>query len=226
MISYRVIAVFSRHVAWRVLIALEEKKVTYRSVCVSFSSGVLKTPLFRRLNPRMRVPIFVDGLTGAVVYESLAILEYLEKFYPSHSLLPTDPIPYAIAETRFHEANEFLSSVGELIVYIRRVPDDKRNPQVLQHKWSLVEKELEIWEQYLQSKPYLLGNDIYMCDFVLFTNIAYAVRCGLKLDGVYPNLACFYTRLCARPSIDKTWPPHWKVTCGQPVLSCVGNKMH
>ena len=49
-------------IAWRILIALEEKQLPYRSVCVSFSSGVLKSPFFRALNPRMRIPVLVEPI--------------------------------------------------------------------------------------------------------------------------------------------------------------------
>ncbi|KAG7396445.1 hypothetical protein PHYBOEH_002262 [Phytophthora boehmeriae] len=173
--------------AWRILIALEEKKLPYRSVCVSFSSGVLKTPFFRALNPRMRIPVLVEPaelpvpreestedetpkskvaeaamgisrlMTSSVsqyrtiVYESGAILEYLEKKYPGAPCMPESPAQYAIAQSRLHEANEILSVVGDLVVYLRRFPQERRNPAVLNAKWASVESELSLWESYLGS---------------------------------------------------------------------------
>lgn len=266
--------------AWRVLIALEEKGVPYRSVCVSFSSGVLKAPFFRALNPRMRVPVLVEPVENAsvaaktstasattdagadatasaaatsrnggivaetdasagvaaisqgishllsfpqertVVYESTAILEYLERKFPSKPCMPAPPSLYAIAQSRLHEANEILSVVGDLVVYLRRFPQGKRNPSVVAAKWASAEAELNLWERYLDGRQFLVDMEVpYLCDFTLFTNIAYAVRCGLQLDGLYPRLAMFYVRLCARASIEKTWPPHWKTTFGSKVLT-------
>ncbi len=205
-------------IAWRVLIALEEKKIDYRSVCVSFSSGVLKGTVFQQLNPRMKVPVFVDGTAGIVLYECSAILAYLEQFFP-HPLMPiSDPKSFGIAQTRLHESNEVLSIVGEMVVYLRRMAQAQKNhPQantimknpkidsVLQAKWAGLESELKLWEQYLSDNLYVAGNEMYLCDIVVFTNIAYAVRCGLQLDGLYPRLAMFYLRMCARPSIEKTY---------------------
>ncbi|KDO24722.1 hypothetical protein SPRG_10256 [Saprolegnia parasitica CBS 223.65] len=209
--------------AWRVLIALEEKKIEYRSVCVSFSSGVLKTPAFQQLNPRMRVPVFADGTSGVILYECAAILAYLEQFYPN-PLLPNDPKLYAIAQTRLHESNEILSMVGEMVVYLRRAQANatkniRPNPDVLQAKWHYLESELKLWELYLTGRNYLVANEPCLCDIVVFTNVAYAVRCGLQLDGLYPRLAMWYLRMCSRPSIEKTWPPHWKTTIGFSVLA-------
>ncbi|KAF0704776.1 hypothetical protein AaE_014759 [Aphanomyces astaci] len=208
---------------WRVLIALEEKNIEYRSVCASFSSGVLKSPAFRQLNPRMRVPVYVDGTAGVILYECDAILAFLERFYPN-PLMPTDPKSFAIAETRLHEANEVLSTVGEMVVYLRRAQSNakkniKTNMDMLHAKWNVLETELKLWEMYLDGRQYLVGNDAFLCDVVVFTNVAYAVRCGLQLDGLYPRLAMWYLRMCSRPSVEKTWPPHWKTTIGFTVLA-------
>ncbi|KAL7689807.1 putative Thioredoxin-like superfamily, glutathione S-transferase domain superfamily [Plasmopara halstedii] len=241
--------------AWRILIALEEKKLPYRSVCVSFSSGVLKTPFFRALNPRMRIPVLVEPVEMSqpsdetipndtldptskvteaavgmsrlmtpqfrtIMYESSAILEYLEKKYPERPSMPSMPALYAVAQSRLHEANEILSVVGDLVVYLRRFPSGKRNMEIVNAKWTSVEKELNLWEFYLDGHQFLVdSNTPYLCDFTLFTNIAYAVRCGLQLDGLYPRLAMFYLRLCARKSIETTWPPHWRTTYGSKVLT-------
>ncbi|CAH0474358.1 unnamed protein product [Peronospora belbahrii] len=249
--------------AWRILIALEEKKLPYRSVCVSFSSGVLKSSFFRTLNPRMRIPVLVEpvelqsdksnddhqhevletlppksrvaeaamGISRlmtqqslsqyrTIVYESCAILEYLEKKYYTAPCMPVSTALYAVAQSRLHEANEILSVVGDLVVYLRRFPHEKRNPVVVNAKWAVVEGELSLWEAYLDGHQFLVDSNVpYLCDFTLFTNIAYAVRCGLQLDGLYPRLAMFYVRMCARGSIDTTWPPHWRTTFGSKVLT-------
>lgn len=210
------------------LIALEEKQLSYRSVCVSFSSGVLKAPFFKALNPRVRVPVLVEpvdeleALHGerTIVYESDAILDYLEHKFPEPRCMPAQLPRYAIAQTRLHEANEILSVVGDLVVYLRRFPPERRNAAVLATKWANLEAELNLWESYLNGRLYLVDMEVpYLCDFTLFTNIAYAVRCGLQLDGLYPRLAMLYVRMCARPSIERTWPPHWKTTFGSKVLT-------
>uniref|UniRef100_M4BJ65 GST N-terminal domain-containing protein n=1 Tax=Hyaloperonospora arabidopsidis (strain Emoy2) TaxID=559515 RepID=M4BJ65_HYAAE len=250
--------------AWRTLIALEEKNLPYRSICISFSSGVLKTPFFRALNPRMRIPVLVEPVEHlrqqvdkrarekvdattvevprnvdetvrsdtprrmvvnmsqdrTIVYESGAILAYLEKTYDEAPCMPLSPALYAVAQSRLHESNEILSIVGDLVVYLRRFPHEKRNVAVVNAKWASVECELRLWESYLDGHEFLVDPEVpYLCDFTLFTNIAYAVRCGLQLDGLYPRLARFYVRLCARKSIKTTWPPHWRTTFGSKVLT-------
>ena len=62
---------------------------------VSFESGVLRTPPFLALNPRGKVPIFVDG--EVVMHESLAILHYIESRFPEvgTSVEPSSGVFYA-----------------------------------------------------------------------------------------------------------------------------------
>lgn len=175
----------------------------------------------------MRVPVLIEPVnevTGSrtTLYECSAILEYLERTYTGRPCMPpsTNLAQFAIAEMRFHESNELLSVLGDLITYLRRVSSEERNQALLKTKLNQVEIELNLWESYLTGNAFLVdSNQPYLCDFTLFTNLAYAVRCGLQLDGLYPRLAMFYTRIRARPSVQNTWPPHWKVTEGTKILS-------
>src|SRR4051794_37399111 len=76
--------------AWRVQLALEHKALPYERKVLSFSAGDTRKPEFVALNPRHRVPTIVDG--DFVLYESNAIVEYLEEAYPGRGqpLFPGD----------------------------------------------------------------------------------------------------------------------------------------
>ena len=67
--------------AWRVQLALEAKALPYERRLLSFSAGDTRKPEFAKLNPRHRVPTIVDG--DFVLYESNAIVEYLDEAYAS-----------------------------------------------------------------------------------------------------------------------------------------------
>ena len=72
------------------------------------------------------------------------------------------------------------------VVHLRRLRHEKRNSAAVSAKWASVEYELRLWESYLDGHQYLVDPDVpYLCDFMLFTNIAYAVRCDLQLNGLY-----------------------------------------
>ena len=52
--------------------------------------GHQRDPKFRAVNPMMAIPALVDG-DGPALFESLAIIEYLDETHPKPPLLPNDP---------------------------------------------------------------------------------------------------------------------------------------
>src|SRR5215510_7448169 len=74
--------------AWKVWLTLEHKRIPYEFKLLSFDRGDLKTPEFRAVNPRGQVPAIVDD--GFALWESMAIVEYLDERYPQPPLLPHD----------------------------------------------------------------------------------------------------------------------------------------
>ena len=81
----------------RVRIVLHEKRIACEEVVVDLPGGGLQTVAFRTLNPFGQVPVLEDD--GLVLYESIAILEYLEERYPTPALMPAND-PVARARTR------------------------------------------------------------------------------------------------------------------------------
>ena len=67
--------------AWRVQLALEHKALPYELKVLSFSAGDTRKPEFLALNPRHRVPVLVHD--DFVLYESNAIVEYLDEAFPA-----------------------------------------------------------------------------------------------------------------------------------------------
>ena len=75
--------------AWRVLLALEYKRLPYVSHLLQFSKQEHKSPQMLALNPRGRVPVLKDG--DYVCFESLAILYYLDRKYPEPPIFGRTP---------------------------------------------------------------------------------------------------------------------------------------
>jgi maleylpyruvate isomerase len=74
--------------SFRVRIALNLKGLSHDDTFLHLERGDQFAPQYRVLNPQMVVPTLIDGETK--LFQSLAILEYLEEKYPEPPLLPDD----------------------------------------------------------------------------------------------------------------------------------------
>src|SRR5690606_19547482 len=69
---------------WRVLLALEFKRLDWRGHLLQTDFQEHKSPQLMAMNPRGRLPVLRDG--DYVVFESLAVLYYLDRRYPHPAL--------------------------------------------------------------------------------------------------------------------------------------------
>src|SRR4029453_17125714 len=75
--------------SFRVRIALNLKNVPVDVVFVDIDANAHREAEYRRVNPQMALPALVED-DGTTLFQSLAILEYLDEKYPSPPLLPAD----------------------------------------------------------------------------------------------------------------------------------------
>src|SRR5207244_957013 len=75
--------------SFRVRIALNLKNVPAEVVFVDLDANAHREPGYRKINPQMALPALVED-DGTTLFQSLAILEYLDEKYPSPPLLPAD----------------------------------------------------------------------------------------------------------------------------------------
>jgi maleylacetoacetate isomerase len=75
--------------AFRVRIALNLKRLAFEEEMIDLDAGEQNLPAYRAVNPQEVVPsVIIDG--APPMYESLAIIEYLDEIYRDPPLLPAD----------------------------------------------------------------------------------------------------------------------------------------
>jgi len=85
----RLYTYFRSSAAFRVRIALNLKGLAYSPSFVHLAKGEHLQPAYQAVNPQGLVPAL--EVDGALLAQSIAILEYLEETHPQPPLLPADP---------------------------------------------------------------------------------------------------------------------------------------
>ncbi|MCP3464916.1 maleylacetoacetate isomerase [Bradyrhizobium sp. CCGUVB23] len=89
---------FWRSIAsFRVRVALKLKGLPFKEIPIDIMSGEQFTPDYDAVNAERVVPTLVHD--GYRVFQSLAIIEYLDEVSPEPGLLPTDPADRAYARS-------------------------------------------------------------------------------------------------------------------------------
>ena len=79
---------FRSQASYRVRIALNLKGIARDDEFLHLEKGDQFRPDYKAINPQMVVPTLIDG--DITLFQSLAILEYIEEKFPTPRLLPTD----------------------------------------------------------------------------------------------------------------------------------------
>jgi glutathione S-transferase len=201
--------------AWRAQLALEHKALPYELKVLSFAAGDTRKPEFLALNPRHRVPVLVDA--DFVLYESSAIVEYLDEAYPGRGapLFPGDARTRAVIRRMIREVDEdFDQALDPLTTQAFSKKPEERDAKAIADARKAVVEELDLFSREMRG-DYLAG-PLSAADYALYTLVAFLWRSEMKLpdldaDGMLtPKLASWKARIEALPYFDKTIPPHWR----------------
>lgn len=206
--------------AWRVMLTLEVKGLAYESKLLEFSKGDHKTPSYLQLNPRGKVPTLKDG--EFVVYESLAMMAYLDRKYPDPPLFGKTPEETALIWQALSECESYLVSAGDKVVRplffgkgLDKVDEIQQAAQTIRREWKSIDARLA-------RSNWLVGTQISAADLGVFPVVQLLLRAASKeaaqpldlglmpLAQTYPNLARWVRQIEALPGYERTYPPHWR----------------
>jgi len=197
--------------SWRVQLVLEEKGLPYEPVLLSFAKREHKSPEHLARSPHGKVPALEDD--GLRLYESSAIVEYLEERYPTPAMLPGDAA--GRARVRIEELECLLYFADRFVTLARQVfftPDGQRDMAKVESGRAEVRDQLAALEARASGRggEYLVGG-LSRADLTWIPFVEIAARAGVDLDpGATPWLVGWRSRLRGRPSYERSYPPHWR----------------
>jgi glutathione S-transferase len=201
--------------SWRVWLALELKGIPYNLKILSFQNEDTRKPEFVALNPRHTVPTIVDD--GHALWESLAIVEYLdERFTSGPKLYPGDVKARARVRRLIREMEDHLGKPMDTIVdelfWKGDAPPDKEK---IEEARKTLKEEFEYFAKELRGK-FIAGDTPCAADFVLMPVLGYVWRVDARkpetklVELVPAALVEYKKRIEALPYYDKTFPAHWR----------------
>lgn len=186
----------------RVLIALAEKGIAHELVLVDMAKKQHKSADYLALNPYGRVPTLEED--GFVLYESTAILNYLEATHPQPALVPGDVRGRAQVDMHMKLCDLQLSrQTGSIIFPKRFLPQDRWDAVAMAQAKAEIDKHLAIVERQLGDREYLVGDRFTLADVCYAPFLQF-----LPLMDVSPppKVAAWTARLLDRPSARATAP--------------------
>lgn len=192
----------ARKVHW----ALEELGLPYEYATVDLMKGEHKRPEYLRINPLGRVPAIVDG--DVTMFESNAILCYLEERYGRGKLLPLDPAPRAaVYEWLWWQASDLAKPMLEpfLLRFFASMgmgPVDESRYRALV---AATNGPLDALEEQLKGREFVATESFTLADIAIAESIGLAEGAGIGLGG-RPHIKAWFGRISARPAFVKTRP--------------------
>jgi maleylacetoacetate isomerase len=195
--------------SFRVRITLNLKNLPADVVFVDLDADAHRADEYRRINPQMALPALVED-DGTTLFQSLAILEYLEEKYPSPPILPAD----ARGRARVRALALMVACEGHplLVPRVRRYLDRELNLRDEQQTawrrhWTI--ETLTALEGHLAgnkaTSKFCHGDTPTMADICMVGHCTVAIMQKISLDR-WPTVKRIFETAMALPAFAKAHP--------------------
>jgi glutathione S-transferase len=190
-----------------VLATLEEKGADYRLSPVA--PGTFRSPEHLARHPFGKVPVLRHGEFS--LYETQAILRYLDRVLPTPALTPPDPKAAGLMDQLMNVNDWYLFQGVSTVIGFQRVvgprvlgltPDEALIAEALPRAHAVFDE----LARRLADKPFFAGETLSLADMMLAPQVAFFAETPEwdALGAARPNLAAWTERMEARPSFQAT----------------------
>jgi glutathione S-transferase len=184
-------------------LALLEKGIAFEEVLSYSGAGPKYKPEYLDKSPLGKVPVLETE--QGFISESRAILEYIERAYPTHSLLPNTPFDIA----KVQELSQFIELYFELVAR-RVIPNlllgTPPDPAVLKEVEKGLDKAVVALAKLSNFEKFAYGDQFTLADIAAILNLPIVRNVGKAflgrdpLSGV-PGLDAYCKRMEERPHV-------------------------
>ena len=186
----------------RVLWFCEEIGLDYRLESMEMFSAAMKRPEYLAVNPLGKVPAIEDD--GFVLWETSAILQYLDARYGDGLLIPprdTQAGALAVQWLEYGE-NPLTVIMGEIVAHGGALPEERRVPAVVERGREIAADLVNVVETSLGQQQWILGDAFSAADIMLVFGLMIADHLGYITDAT-PSVRAYLDRAMARPAFQR-----------------------
>ena len=189
-----------------VALALEEKRLPWRLAAVAM--GAHRAPEYRALHPFHKIPTLDHG--GFRLYETPAILRYLDRMADTPALVPDDARAVARMDQMISITGCYVAprvsgplSFQRLVAPLIGMPVDEDAVAAAMEPAADALAEVA---RLLGEQPFIAGETITLADLMLAPHISFLPNFeeGRQIMAPHPNLTAWIARMEARPSMAAT----------------------
>lgn len=193
-----------------VRLALEEKGIKHQLVEIDVLKGAHKQPPYSSKHPFGKVPAFEHD--GNTLYETSAILRYIDEVFPQPALMPSTPVGRARANQVMSIVDSYGYGPCVTNLFIPRVlvpslggETDMEKVEGAKGPAALFVKELE---RLIGAQHFFGGEKVSLADLHVLPVLAYLVATpeGKAIIETAPNVRAWYGRMQKRPSVQAMMP--------------------
>ena len=195
--------------SFRVRIALNLKNIPVEIVAVDIDADAHRADDYRRLNPQMALPALVED-DGTALFQSLAIIEYLDEKYPAPPLLPADPLGRARVR-----------ALALIVACEGHPPLTPRVRRYLDHELNLRDTQQSAWRRHWTTETlaaleghlaghkdtgkFCHGDQPTLADICLVSHVTTAITQQINLS-TWPTVKRIFETAMALPEFARAHP--------------------
>jgi len=190
----------------RVVMALHEKQAKFEMVVIDFAKGEHKSPENMARQPFGQMPSLTDG--DFTLFESRAMMRYIDETLPGQSLTPKDPKSRALMEQWLYVESEDFNPAVSAIVYqevFAPMMGGKTDASKVAEAMTKLAPVMAVLDKHLAKGPHFVGDQFTLADISFMPYTEYAMNTSAKdMMLSHANFAAWWKRVSERGAWKQT----------------------
>jgi glutathione S-transferase len=191
--------------SWRIILYFNYLNLPFEAIRLKImrKNPQTRTKEYLNLNPRGKAPLLIDTNNNKI-YESLAILLHLNKTNRLDTELDSQN---SVMIQRMIETENLIHKYEKYEKYIF-ADQIYQNNKDLTKIINSIDKELTIWDKYLDNSRYLVNENITLADITFYPIIHYMIHRGYKIK--FNNILKYFNNMRIETFSYYSKPLFWK----------------